>query len=249
MDPIGPDVARLAALDADLLDARDAAAVRAAADADPAARAVLDALAATRAELAVQPVERMPADVAARIRTSLDHVDREQARSSTWRRRSGDPRGPGGSGGPRPSITDPGRTTGLHRPGRYAAVLTTAAAVLAVVAVSVGVLVTRMPSTGSPSPVLALRAGELAAAGPAAIGAGDLGGLADPVRRSGCLREIGVPAPDRAVLGGRQVVLDGRPGVLLVLPTGILGTFRLVVVDPDCGPDGGILLADEFVPR
>ncbi|MHA6797254.1 hypothetical protein ACVGVM_27620 [Pseudonocardia bannensis] len=307
-DPDGPDVARLAALDAGLLDAHDAAAVRAAAAADPAVQTVLDALAATRAELAAQPTERMPADVVAGIRAALDRVDGGRSRPDPGNahgdpdtrrsrpdpagaHRNADPgrsrRGPGhtngvsarshgrtrepggGSDGPAgipgpPTMAprgpeprgagqggDAGPHAGRSRPGRRVpgrrAVLAAAAALSAVI--GAGALLAHAPGVGSHSPVLALRTGELAAAGASAIGAADLGDLADPARRAGCLREIAVPAPEGTVLGGRRVLLDGRPGVLLVLPTGILGTFRLIVVDPDCGPDGGILLTDELVPR
>jgi hypothetical protein len=103
----------------------------------------------------------------------------------------------------------------------------------------------------------------LAAAGRSAIGSTDLGALADPTRRSGCLRAVAASDPGRpsgntpdqgpdaenAVLGGRQVELDGRPGVLLVVATGELGVFRVVVVDPACGPVGGTLLGDTTIGR
>jgi len=55
-----PDVRLLAALDAGLLDEATAREVRAAAEADPASRAVLDALAATRVELAAHPDPPVP---------------------------------------------------------------------------------------------------------------------------------------------------------------------------------------------
>ncbi|MBC8093555.1 MAG: hypothetical protein H7Y15_16780, partial [Pseudonocardia sp.] len=42
--------------------------------------------------------------------------------------------------------------------------------------------------------------------------------------------------PGARVLGGRQVRLDGVPGVLLVLPTGVLGRFQVLVVDEACRP-------------
>ena len=57
----GPDRETLAELDAGGLDADRAAQVRAAAIADPAASAVLQALAVTRAELAAQPTPPVPA--------------------------------------------------------------------------------------------------------------------------------------------------------------------------------------------
>ena len=86
---------------------------------------------------------------------------------------------------------------------------------------------------------------ELAWAGLAAMGDTDAGALADPARRAGCLRSVvdGVD-PTAVPLGGRQVVLNGRPGVLLVLPSGERGGFRVLIVDAGCGPHGGTLLAD-----
>jgi hypothetical protein len=43
------------------------------------------------------------------------------------------------------------------------------------------------------------------------------------------------------------VVLDGRPGVLLVLATGARGGLRILTVDPGCGPGGGTLLSQVVV--
>ena len=54
-------------------------------------------------------------------------------------------------------------------------------------------------------------------------------------------------AAGERLLGGRRVVLDGRPGVLLVLATGTRGGLHVVTVDPDCGPAGGALLAQVTV--
>jgi hypothetical protein len=84
---------------------------------------------------------------------------------------------------------------------------------------------------------------DLAAAARAAVGATDAGDLADPDRRAGCLRSA-APAlmPDAMLVGGRRIELDGREAVLLVLATGRLGTFDVAVVDPGCGPGGGVLL-------
>jgi hypothetical protein len=38
-------------------------------------------------------------------------------------------------------------------------------------------------------------------------------------------------------------MFEDEPGVLLVLGTGQRGTFDVLIVDPDCGPGGGRLLA------
>jgi hypothetical protein len=60
----------------------------------------------------------------------------------------------------------------------------------------------------------------------------DFGELADPATRSACLVRLGVPG--REPLAGRPVLLDGRPGVLLVLPTDRPGRLRVLVVGPTC---------------
>lgn len=66
-----PDIGLLADLDAGLLDETTAREVRAAAAEDPAARAVLEALAATRAELATLPEPPVPPELAARWSAAL----------------------------------------------------------------------------------------------------------------------------------------------------------------------------------
>jgi hypothetical protein len=85
---------------------------------------------------------------------------------------------------------------------------------------------------------------DLVAAGLTVRGAFEAGDLADPVRRAGCLRAVAPPgvAPDAPLLGGRDVVLRGRDGVLLLLAAGAPGRLHIVVVAPGCGPDGGELL-------
>ncbi len=112
-----------------------------------------------------------------------------------------------------------------------------AAAVLGVVA-AVGVLTPR------PAPsALAVSRVDLVAVATSTIGTTDVGDLADPARREACLRAVLPAVAGERLLGGRRVVLDGEPGVLLVLATGTRGGLQVVTVDPDCGPAGGALLA------
>jgi hypothetical protein len=130
-------------------------------------------------------------------------------------------------------------------------VLRRVAAAAAVLAVAATGLLLVSGREAAPPPVVALARVDLAAAGTAAVGVDDLGPLADPARRAACLRAVG-PTGARAddpVLGGRRVLLEGRPGILVVLATGTLGQFRLVVVDPGCGVAGGTLLAETVVGR
>ncbi len=89
------------------------------------------------------------------------------------------------------------------------------------------------PVSGA-DPVRALRAG---------LGARDPGPLSDPARRSACLVAHGVPAASVPV-GSRQVLVDGRPGTLLVLTTGRAARFRLLAVGPGCAPGRPETLVD-----
>jgi hypothetical protein len=126
------------------------------------------------------------------------------------------------------------------RPGRRPRVrpALVAAAVLAA-AVVAGVLW----APGDPAPV-SPDGVDLVAEGLAVRGDFDVGDLADPARRAGCLSAVAPPgvAPDAPLLGGRDVVLDGRDGVLLLLAGGERGRLHIVVVAPGCGPGGGALL-------
>ncbi len=78
------------------------------------------------------------------------------------------------------------------------------------------------------------------------LGVGDFGVLTGPGRLTSCLGAHGVPATLR-VAGARRVVLDGVPGVLLVLPTGVAARFRLLVVGEDCREGTPSTLGDTVV--
>jgi hypothetical protein len=206
------DPATLADLDAGLPDDATAAALRRAARGDPRAAEVLNALAATRADLADARDPDLPADVAARWTAALAA---ERAR---------------------PQLQ-------VHRLGSVRRrVLLVAAAAAAVVVGVVGVIT---PRPGQPA--LAVSRVDLVAVATSSVGTVDVGALADPGRRDACLRAVLPAAAGERLLGGRPVVLDGRPGVLLVLATGTRGGLHVVTVDPDCGPAGGTLLAQVTV--
>jgi hypothetical protein len=212
-DPV--DVVALAELDAGLPEPAEAARRRTAAEADPDAVAVLEALAATRAELAALPAPEVPQEVTARWAAAL---------AAEAERRGGAP------------------MFHVERRRRAPRRLLLVAAAAAVVVAGLGVLVSR-----AESPVPAVTRLELVALGRAAVGTMDVGELADPDRRRGCLRVVAAEAVDETLLGGRRVVLDGRQGVLLVLATGTGKGLRILTVDPGCGPDGGSLLAQLIV--
>jgi hypothetical protein len=204
-DPV--DVPALAALDADLPDAAEAAERRRAARTDPRAAEVLDALSTTRADLAALPEPKVPPAVAARWAAAVaaEHPQQPSSRPSCRRSRS-----------------------------RVLLAVLAAAAAVAVVVVGA-------PRPGPP--VLTVSRVDLVAVATAAVGTVDVGALADPDRRQACLRAVLPDAAGLRLLGGRRVVLDGRPGVLLVLATGTRGGLDVVTVDPGCGPAGGTLLA------
>jgi hypothetical protein len=211
-DPVPPDVVALAGL-----DAAEAARVRADAATGPGAASVLDALAATRAELGALPVPDVPPAVEERWTAAL----------AAERLRTPHPRG-----GP------PGRGPRRRRPSRR---VLAAAALVLLAGIGLGLLARR------PDPPPDVTRVQLVALGREAVGTLDVGALAERGRRDACLGVVAPAAAGEALLGGRRVVLDGRPGVLLVLATGARGGLRILTVDPGCGPGGGTLLAQVVV--
>jgi hypothetical protein len=232
-----PDATALAELDADLPGPVAAARLRAAARTDPRAAAVLDALAATRADLAALPETPVPTEIEARWAAALasEGATSEGAASESASARA-DPKTQGcaGTAPDRPTDTRgrpdtaPDRDTAKSG-ARVRRLLMAAAVTTGLVATGIGVL----PHAGAPGPAVTRL--ELVALGRDAVGTMDVGDLADPARRAECLRIVAPAAGSAPLLGGRRVVLDRRPGTLLVLGTGTLGRLRLVVVDPNCG--------------
>ncbi len=265
-----PDVDRLADLDADIAAGHP---VDPPAPSDPASRAVLDALAATRAELARLPPVPLPAELAARWTAALTTARAEgtgtpnrpvehagggadPARDAPPNGRhdaSAQPRHPGGRARTRVSWQPFPRTgsgSGPARPARRRRRRQRARPALAVGLALVALLVVA-GVVRAQAALPSVTAAELGGVARAAVGSHDAGEFADPVRRAGCLRSVAPRGlgPDALLVGGRGVEYEGRPGVLLVLASGRLGTFRVVVVDPACGPGGGTLLADTLVGR
>jgi hypothetical protein len=232
-DPL--DVAALAELDADLPDAAEAAARRRAARADPRAAEVLDALSTTRAELAALGEPEVPAAVADRWDAAVAAERDGQA-----------PVGPG-AGDHEAGCAAPEQVAAVHgRPARLRRRMPRRRALLAVLAAAAAVAVVVGALRPGP-PVLTVSRVDLVAVASEAVGTVDVGDLADPGRREGCLRAVLPDAAGQQLLGGRRVVLDGRSGVLLVLATGTRGGLRVVTVDAGCGPAGGTLIAQVTV--
>lgn len=76
----------------------------------------------------------------------------------------------------------------------------------------------------------------------------EFGPLADPARRSGCLAALGYPA-STAILGAREITINGHPGVVLLLPGTESGTLVALAVSPSCSSVDTGLLADTTVRR
>lgn len=135
---------------------------------------------------------------------------------------------------------------------RFAAAVGTAAALTAAALGSVMLLRSDEPPpaasaqhlTAEPPPVtVPLSAAEVVGL---LTRAPDLGALGDARRRSSCLSGLGYPASD-AVLGGRQVVINGAPAVVLVLPGDTPDTVAALAVRPNCSlADTGLLASTQI---
>lgn len=269
-DPPGPPAelpaALLADLDAGLLDPARAAEVRAAAARDPDAAAVLGALAATRAELSELADPPVPAQYAARweaalaaeaeigrpLRTASDLAAAPEEAGPAQQDaddRTAAPRPLPGtsdrSAPPTPAAAPFRDPLPRPRPWRRRRVRPALVAAAVLAAAVIGGVLWAPQEPAPPS----LDRVDLAAAGLDVRGDFDVGELADPARRAGCLRAVAPPgvSPDALLLGGRDVVVDGRDGVLLLLAGGGPGRLQVVVVEPGCGPDGGVLLGAQAI--
>lgn len=137
-----------------------------------------------------------------------------------------------------------------------AGVLAAAVMGVAVSGVMSGVLTGSTPRAGdalgaaavSPPAPLALSSSDLGGALNHALGARDYGPLSRPDALRRCLDANNVPVRDEP-LGAREVTLDGRRGVLLVLPTTQTTQFRLLVVGPNCAPGNPAQLANHVAVR
>ncbi|KAA2251351.1 hypothetical protein F0L68_37580 [Solihabitans fulvus] len=248
----------LADLHAGVLDAATEATLWPRVEADPDAVAVLAALDATIADLTDLPPLRMPDHVAARIDAALAAEANGRAAVPTQSASDrGRPipfgAGPTGTAPPRQAdapVVDlaEARRRRNRRVGWGAGVLVAAAAAVGVVMVTLpGV---NSPTTGTPNaqsqtpsggqtsaqPPLAVQGGNLGAAVPKIMQNLDYGSLGTADRLAGCLRGGGIA--NTKPIGAGPITLDGRPALMAVLPSGKLGEFRVVVVDPaTCGPD------------
>lgn len=76
----------------------------------------------------------------------------------------------------------------------------------------------------------------------------DYGPLADPARRASCLSGLGYPASTQ-VLGARPIEINGRPGILLVVPGDTPHGLVAYAVAPNCSAADTGLLANTQIPH
>ena len=210
--------------------------------ADPAAAATLTALDATRAELAglsALPPPAMPADFAARLDAAINAEVQARAASTAIapvvdlnaaRDR------------PRRADRDPKRTRRLALTAGLVGVAAALIGAAVVVLPGLGSTSPAPPQAGSaPSSQLSVSSGQLGSVALAqALHKSDYGPLSNPQQLSGCLRANGQD-PDEKPVGAMQLTLDGKPGTLLVLTTGVLAQYRLLVVGPTCSATSATL--------
>ncbi|HEY3749966.1 MAG TPA: hypothetical protein VGL80_12275 [Pseudonocardiaceae bacterium] len=237
--PMGPPwpVDVLADLHADALDPAVSARLWPQVRHDPDAVAVLEALDATRAELAGLAAKQsplMPEHVAARLDAAL-------AAEAAARFTPAAPAAP-----PAPVVDLAAARKRRTRRWGWAAGALVAAAAVAVVVIAV-------PRGGSPvqgvaaPPPQRLTSGQLDGATlAAALGRTDYGALSDPATRAACLT-ANHQDPNQPPAGAMRVTLDGKPGELLVLTTGQTAQYRLLVVGDDCAAGRPDVLADTVV--
>jgi len=190
---------------------------------DPDAMAVLAALDTTRAELtalATSPAPPMPAHLAARLDAALAAEAGVRVAPVLDLARA--------------------RKKRNQRIGWAAGVLVAAAAA-AVAVISIPHGASTAPNAVG-TPVTSLNGATLTAA----LGRSDYGPLTDPARRAACLA-ANQQDPNQTPAGAMQVTLAGKPGVLLVLTTGKLAQYRLLVVGPDCAAGHPDRLAEAVV--
>ncbi|HWM01555.1 MAG TPA: hypothetical protein VNP92_04385 [Actinophytocola sp.] len=249
----------LADLHADVLDPAESARLWPLVNADPQARAVLDALDSVKVglgQLGNAPAEPMPAQYAARLDAALRSEAMTRGRVATAAAPQTTPAPPVAP------VVDlaAARKRRNRLAGWGAGVLTAAAAAVAIAVVGIpGNETGGTPQAGddntdteqnteSPDagvePPLALDSQDLSPAVGSLTGEFDYGPLGDEQGLKDCLAAHDITAGDP--LGVGPVTLDGAQGYAALLGAGTApGEFRLVVVEPTCTTDDpGELLAD-----
>lgn len=252
--PAGPpwSVDLLADLHAGVLDSELSATLWPQVNADPEARAVIEALDTVKVELGQlgnAQVVPMPAHFAARLDAAI--AAEAQLRVGA---------APAPIPPPRAPVVD--LAAARRKRNRTMAwgvgILATAAAAVAVVvavfpgsdttggnAVAGGQL---PPSSNGVKPPLEVASGNLSAAIGGVTNEKDYGPLQDQEHLDACIRANNIDPAKVQTVGVRQVMLDGKPGVLAMLTTGEKGQFRILVVEPTCSADNPGQLANVVLP-
>lgn len=243
---VGPpwSVDLLADLHAGVLEKQQAAEMWPLVDADPDARAIIDALEATTVDLAVlasAPVEPMPTDFATRLDAAL-------ANEAGLQR--GEP-----AAVPVVSL-DAARRRRNKRLVWGAGVLTVAAAAIAAVAIAVPSSEKASDTTVAQPPVStkhSLNEPSVGGDGNGAdafigkgLGVRDFGPLENEKRLDACLLAAGLDLAIRPA-GIRPVTVGAQTGVLVILTTGKFAQYRMVAFGPNCGPGNPAVLFDKVV--
>ena len=251
---VGPpwSVDVLADLHAGVLDEAQAAELWPLVNADPDARAILDALDATRADLATladAPVEPMPAEFAARLDAALaaEMASRQEAPFLATEAPAPQQAGPGDA-----PVVDlaAARRRRTKQLGWGAGVLTAAAAAVVAVAVIVpGAKQDGTPNVAAPAPtgpsVGSDGSGAQALLGKT-LGVRDFGPLQTEQRLDQCITAYGLDTKIRPV-GVRPINVEGKSAILTTFTTGKLAQYRLIAFGADCGPGDPAVLFDKIV--
>jgi hypothetical protein len=247
--PVGPpwSVDVLADLHAGALDSALSAQLWPRVNADPEARAVIEALDTVKVELGqlgAAPAAPMPAHLAARFDAAL--------RTELYRTATAPPPTPPGAA-PVVDLAEARRRR--NRRTAWGVGLLTAAA--AAIAVTVAVLpgqgtsgnpVAAIPGSNSANPPLPVDSGNLSAAIGGVNSQRDYGPLKDQQGLDKCIEANGIDPSSVQTLGVRQVMLDGKRGVFALLTTGRLGQFRVLIVEPTCGPGNPGRMVNTLLP-
>lgn len=254
----------LADLHAGMFDEQVTAELRRRVAADSRASTMLAALDATVAGLAALPQQRtprMPDDVANRLDAALDAEARRMNRPADPPAQPGWPND-GAVTAVQEALPSSVAELAARRRRRtgWAGLGTLAAAAAAVGVLALSGIqweITGTPrasdafssATGvQPAEPLALTRSNLDDALSQALRARDYGPLSPPQVLRNCLRANDV-ATGSEPLGALKVTLDGKHGVLLVLPTDRSAQVELLVVGPDCGPRNPSTMAEYVLHR
>lgn len=249
--PSGPpwSVDLLADLHAGALDADTSAQLWPRVNADPEARAVIEALDVVKVELGQlghAPAEPMPAHFAARLDAALAV---EAQRFAPAPPRQAPVPSTRAAAGPVVDLAEARRRRNRRLAWGVGVLATAAAAVAVVVAAFPGSNQTSGNAVASGKPPLAVESNNLSAAIGGVTNEKDYGALKDQEHLDACLKANDIDPATVQTMGVRQVMLDGKSGIMAMLTTGEVGQFRILVVEPTCGPGNPAKILDTVLPH